>query len=157
MGRIYKTTQGKAIDMDSIRLVNEKTIAIGNMRVNAAGDQLGSGGAVVRGRNQAMDQQYQINNRSHDQRAFHTEQAQARQGAPAAQGQAVPQPPNPAAAIPEVDPSGVAFDPPAESATDPHAEPQLRGSLADSIAKSVTVTQELLDPRPTAPKGPQRI
>ena len=157
MGRIYKTTQGKTIDMDSIRLVNEKTIAIGNMRVNAAGDQLGSGGAVVRGRNQVADQQHQINNRSHDQRAFHAEQAQARQGAPSAQGQAVPQQPNPTPAVAEVDPNGVAFDPPAESTQDPHAEPQLRGSLADSIAKSVTVTQELLDPRPTAPKGPQRI
>jgi hypothetical protein len=157
MGRIYKTTQGKAIDMDSIRLVNEKTIAVGNMRVNAAGDQLGSGGAVVRSRNQTMDQQYQINNRSHDQRAFHTEQAQQRQGVPSAQGQAVPQQQNRVPAIPEVDPNGVSFDPPAESAPDIHAEPQLRGSLADSIAKSVTVTQELLDPRPNAPKGPQRI
>ena len=76
---------------------------------------------------------------------------------PSAQGQAVPQQQNPAPAIPEVDPNGVSFDPPAESGTDIHAEPQLRGSLADSIAKSVTVTQELLDPRPTAPKGPQRI
>jgi hypothetical protein len=157
MGRVYKTTQGKSIDMDSIRLVNEKTIAIGNMRVNAAGDQLGAGGAVVRSRNQAMDQQYQINNRSHDQRAFHTEQAQQRQGVASAQGQAAPQQYNTAPAVPEVDPSGVAFDPPEESHVDIHAEPQLRGSLADSIAKSVTVTQELLDPRPTAAKGPQRI
>lgn len=153
MGRVYKTTQGKSIDMDSIRLVNEKTIAIGNMRVNARGDQLGAGGEVARGRNQVADQQYQMNNRSHDQRAFQSQQAQQRQGAPSAQGQAVPQPV--AVAIPEVDPSGVSFDPPEEMV--PVAESQMRGSLADSIAKSVTVTQELLNPKPNAPKGPQRI
>jgi hypothetical protein len=149
MGRVYKTAQGKAVDMDHMRLKNEDTIAVGNMKVNARGDQLGPGGQVIKGRNQVADQQYRITNTtSHQQRVHQVQETQRRAGAAAGSGQAQAQP-----VIPEVDPSGVPFDPPEEVS----AEPQLRGSFADSIAKSVTVNQELLDPNMYKPKGPQRI
>ena len=36
----YKTMQGKAIDMDLLRQRNELTPAVGNVRVNARGDEL---------------------------------------------------------------------------------------------------------------------
>lgn len=52
---------GKPIDMDNIRLVNEDTIAIGNMKVNARGDELGFSGQVVKTRNQLMDEYYRLN------------------------------------------------------------------------------------------------
>ena len=152
MGRVYKTSQGKAIDMDNFRLKNEKTIAVGNMKVNARGDQLGAGGQVIKGRNQVADQQYRLNDPiAHAQRVHETQQNQRRSGAATGQGQAQPQPVEPP--IPEVDPNGVSFDPPELVET----APPMRGSLADSIAKQVTVTQELLDPHPNRPKGPQRI
>lgn len=149
MGRVYKTSQGKPIDMDHIRLKNEDTIAVGNMKVNARGDQLGPGGQVIKGRNQVADQQYQMSGSTmHQQRVHQVRETQRRAGAVSSSGQAQP-------VIPEVDPSGVPFDPPEDTAP----QQQMRGSLADSIAKSVAVDQELLDPNMynTRPKGPQRI
>lgn len=44
--RIYRTNKGVMIDMESMRATNEKTVATGNMRVNAKGDLL-KGGKVV--------------------------------------------------------------------------------------------------------------
>lgn len=61
MKKAYRTALGKQLDMDSLRLANEDTIAIGNMRVNARGDELGPGGKVIRTRNQVMDEYYRLN------------------------------------------------------------------------------------------------
>ena len=58
MGNKYKTAQGKVIDIDRIKMVNEKTIAVGNMKVNGGGDKLGRGGKIVQTRNQLMSEQY---------------------------------------------------------------------------------------------------
>ena len=55
--------------------------------------------------------------------------------------------------IPDVDPSGESFDPPELVQPLPQ---QMRGSLADSIARKVTVTQDLLDP-PNKRNGISRI
>lgn len=44
--RIYKTAKGKTIDMEAMRIANEKTVAAGNMGVNAKGDVL-KGGKIV--------------------------------------------------------------------------------------------------------------
>lgn len=61
MKRVYKSALGRAIDIDSLRLANEETIAVGNMRVNARGDELGPGGEVVRTRNEVMSDYYKLN------------------------------------------------------------------------------------------------
>lgn len=61
MSRIQRTAMGKSVDMDSLRLNNEETIAIGNMKVNARGDELGPGGRIVKPRNQVMDEYYRLN------------------------------------------------------------------------------------------------
>ena len=58
MGNKYKTAQGKILDIDKIRMVNEKTIAVGNMKVNGGGDKLGRGGEIIQSRNQVMADQY---------------------------------------------------------------------------------------------------
>ena len=42
--KTYRTANGQEISIESLRLQNEKTIAVGNMKVNARGDQLGPGG-----------------------------------------------------------------------------------------------------------------
>ena len=128
MGRKIKSANGKLIDIDNLRLMNEKTIAVGNMKVNARGDQLGQGGQVIQTRNQVMNQQYKIHSPMTDV---------------------------PPTTIPNVAPDGESFDPPEEIIKP--LEPRLRGNLADSIAKQATVTQELLDPDMYKPKGPQRI
>lgn len=47
---IYRTMQGKEIDMGKLVNQNETTIAVGNMRVNARGDRIGAGGKIVQTR-----------------------------------------------------------------------------------------------------------
>lgn len=52
--QIYRTMQGKEIDMGKLVNQNEMTIAVGNMRVNARGDRLGPGGKVVQTREEVL-------------------------------------------------------------------------------------------------------
>lgn len=61
MKKSYRSAQGRTIDMDSLRLTNEEIIAVGNMKVNARGDELGPGGAVIRTRNEVMSEYYNQN------------------------------------------------------------------------------------------------
>jgi hypothetical protein len=58
MARKHRTARGKMINMDAIRLANEEVIAVGNLRVNARGDQLGKGGKVIKTRSQVMKSVY---------------------------------------------------------------------------------------------------
>lgn len=60
MVKRYKSANGKIVDMDGLRLKNEDTIAVGNMRTNARGDELGPGGQVVKTRNQRMNENYKL-------------------------------------------------------------------------------------------------
>jgi hypothetical protein len=64
MGKAYTSMQGKEIDMEKLSLRNELTVAIGNMRVNARGDELGPGGKIIRTREQILQDYYKNNNRS---------------------------------------------------------------------------------------------
>lgn len=61
MKRTYRTAQGKMIDIDGLILTNEQTIAVGNMNVNARGDELGPGGAIKRTREQVLQDYYAKN------------------------------------------------------------------------------------------------
>lgn len=60
MGK-YKTMQGKEVDMDKLMTQNELMPAIGNVRVNARGDELGPGGVIVRKREDIMSAYYEDN------------------------------------------------------------------------------------------------
>jgi hypothetical protein len=57
----YKTAMGKAVDIDSLRVANENVIAVGNMRTNARGDELGAGGQVLKTRAQLMQEYHKLN------------------------------------------------------------------------------------------------
>lgn len=57
----YRTMQGKNVDMDAIRQKNELTVAVGNARVNARGDELGPGGKIIR-RKEDIDADYYADN-----------------------------------------------------------------------------------------------
>jgi hypothetical protein len=61
MNKIYRTLQGRQIDMDKLRNKNELMPAVGNMKVNARGDELGPGGKILRTREQIMAQYYENN------------------------------------------------------------------------------------------------
>ena len=64
MGRVYTSMQGKQIDMEKLQMKNELLPAIGNMKVNARGDELGAGGKIVRTREQILQDYYKNNSRA---------------------------------------------------------------------------------------------
>lgn len=60
MSKLYRTATGKVVDLDQLMLRNEDSIAVGNMKVNARGDELGPGGKVVKTRNQRVSEAYKL-------------------------------------------------------------------------------------------------
>lgn len=64
MGKTYTSVRGKEIDMEKLSLKNETTPAVGNLRVNARGDELGLGGKIVRTREQVLADYYKNNPRA---------------------------------------------------------------------------------------------
>src|SRR6056300_1702482 len=56
--KVYKSMQGKQVDMDMLRSRNELTPAVGNARVNARGDLLGEGGKIVKKREDMYKEYY---------------------------------------------------------------------------------------------------
>ena len=131
MATNHRTARGEAVDMDMIRLANESTIAIGNMRTNARGDQLGAGGKVVKTRSQVMQEYHKLNTDvPHDIPI----------GPADAETLAVEQPEMTNLATP------IAEDVPVtqSSATPQYVKP--RGSFAEAVAEQTEVIQELLEP-----------
>ena len=57
--KVYRSMQGKTIDMDLLRQRNELTPAVGNAKVNARGDELGPGGKIVRKKEEVLKDYYQ--------------------------------------------------------------------------------------------------
>lgn len=57
--KVYKTMQGKTIDMDMLRKRNELTPAVGNARINARGDELGPGGQIIRKKEDVLKDYYE--------------------------------------------------------------------------------------------------
>jgi hypothetical protein len=125
MANVRRTAMGGAIDMDRLRLTNENTIAIGNARTNARGDQLGPGGKVIKTRAQLQQEYYKLNTPVADNDTPVAESTSA-----------VNQP-----VIPLLQPT--AEDTPvAESSS--YVKP--RGSFAESVASETEIKTELLDP-----------
>ena len=61
MGKLHKTMQGKMVDMDKLMTQNELMPAIGNVRVNARGDELGAGGKIIKKREEIVADYYDTN------------------------------------------------------------------------------------------------
>jgi hypothetical protein len=55
---VYRSANGKAVDMGALRLQNEKTRAVGNMKVNARGDEINERGQVIRKKTEQVNNQY---------------------------------------------------------------------------------------------------
>ena len=56
--RVYKSAQGKSVDMGRLALQNEKTRAGGNMKVNARGDVINDNNKVIAKKNEQVNRQY---------------------------------------------------------------------------------------------------
>ena len=56
--KVYKTAQGKTVDMGRLMVQNEKTRAVGNMKVNARGDLVDDMNNVVSSKPQQVNNQY---------------------------------------------------------------------------------------------------
>lgn len=54
--KTYTTMQGKTIDLDKLRIKNETTLAVSNVRMNARGDELGPGGKIIRKKEDIMSE-----------------------------------------------------------------------------------------------------
>ena len=116
MKRVYTTANGRRINIDAVIAQHEETIAVGNMKVNARGDQLGAGGKVDTNRNKILSDYYKLNT------------PLATNGVPEPKSKEVKKDlvdewlePNPVATV--------------ASAETEESKTSLRGSLADSIAK----------------------
>lgn len=56
--RIYKTAQGKTVDIGALQLRNENVRAVGNQKVNARGDLIDSNNRPIVTRNEQVARQY---------------------------------------------------------------------------------------------------
>lgn len=52
--QVHRSMQGKEVDMNKLVMQNEMTVAVGNVKVNARGDELGPGGKIVRKREDVL-------------------------------------------------------------------------------------------------------
>jgi hypothetical protein len=134
MKRVYTTANGRRINLDAVIAQQEESIAVGNMKTNGRGDELGPGGRVERPKDKVMADYYKLNTpvatdtvpRSHKQTSTKD---------------LVDDWVEPAQVEPEV--PTVPVEP---------AKPALRGSLAGSVAKTQPVA-----PPEIKKSGPNRI
>ena len=52
--QVYRSMQGKEVDMGKLVMQNEMTMAVGNVKVNARGDELGPGGKIIKKREDTL-------------------------------------------------------------------------------------------------------
>ncbi len=57
--RMYRTMQGRMVDIEKLRAANESVRAVGNMNVNARGDVLGPGGQITTSKAEVMQKYYE--------------------------------------------------------------------------------------------------
>ena len=133
----YRTAMGKSIDIDTLRVANESVIAVGNMRTNARGDELGAGGQVVKTRAQLMQEYHKLNTpvAAHDDIV--------------ATSIDIPTKPVTKLAQPTAD------DTPVATSAPDYVKP--RGSFSGAVATETEVKQVLLDPLPGVTPGVKRI
>jgi hypothetical protein len=57
--RMYRTMQGRMVDIEKLRTANESVRAVGNMNVNARGDVLGPGGTIITPKSEVIAKYYE--------------------------------------------------------------------------------------------------
>jgi hypothetical protein len=146
--RVHRTARGQSIDMETLRLANEDTIAVGNMKVNARGDELGFGGKVIKTRKEVIDETYKVHTMvPQDDRVYtDAQESEAVNTKPTSSG---------VETVAKEEPK-----PTIEGFVAPKEEPQvMRGGLAAALAKKVEMTEPVVDPKGinTGDAGVKRI
>jgi hypothetical protein len=138
--KIYRTAQGKMVDLGRLQLQNENTRSVGNMKVNARGDRLDSLNRPIQSRNQQVDRQYQRQVTAQTQERVSTSQKSRTK-----KQAEIPQPPED-------------FDDNFEKTTEDRSasgSPIESGGLAAAIARARQIKQEpLKTPRDLAKQQP---
>jgi len=137
--RVHRTARGQVVDMESLRLANDGTIAVGNMKVNARGDELGFGGKVVRTKKEVMDETYKVHTMvPQDDTVYRdAEESEAVNIKPTSSGVET-------VVKEEPTPTVEGFVAPKE---EPVSEPQvMRGGLAAALAKKVEMSEPDVTP-----------
>lgn len=52
--QVYRSMQGREVDMQKMSMQHEMTVAVGNVKVNARGDELGPGGKIIKKREEVL-------------------------------------------------------------------------------------------------------
>lgn len=60
MSKVYRTARGESVDMTVLLSKNEREPALGNMRVNARGDEIDPDGNIVKSRSEIMQEYYNL-------------------------------------------------------------------------------------------------
>lgn len=139
MSKVYRTSRGEAVDMDMLRLSNENIIAVGNMKVNARGDELGHGGKVLKSRAQVMQQYHKLNTPVAD-------------NSPVTKSTTEEQAQNVSKLKTPIADSGPVTK---ETAATEYVKP--RGSFAGAVAEQTEVKQELSEPAALRNPGSQGV
>ena len=83
--RMYRTMQGRMIDIEQLRSANEDIRAVGNMNVNARGDVLGPGGQIATPKADVIAKYYEQPKGKVDDTPIRMRQTPPRRVAPAPQ------------------------------------------------------------------------
>jgi hypothetical protein len=142
--KIYRTAQGKMVDIGALQLRNENVRAVGNMAVNARGDLIDSNNQAIEARSQQVAKSYkkQTTNVS-DSNIYPVKQQEPKK---TKKSKTAVMAPSPAAEIQPAPPDPV----PAAPVAAKTADRPLTG-LAAAIAKARQIKQEeLTNPRDVA-------
>ena len=137
--KVYRTAQGKSVDLGTIMLQNEHVRAVGNMNVNARGDKLDQNNRVVETKPRQIQRQNArtTNVSAEPVQTSSTKAKKAKREKAQAEAQQVVQ-----TATPVVEQTPVAVsEPPAQNIATPGKIPE--GGLAAAIARQREVKQEL--------------
>ena len=123
--KVYRTANGKTVDMGALQLQNEDVRAVGNMSVNARGDLIDSMNRPIDSRNNRVNKQYGRQTNVQDTKIYSSAKAAE-------------------AVAPSVPPTPEDFEDDFVKSADEAVDSQESGGLAAAIAKARQVKQEPL-------------
>jgi O-acetyl-ADP-ribose deacetylase (regulator of RNase III) len=147
--KVYRTAQGKTVDLGTIMLQNEHVRAVGNMNINARGDKLDQNNRVIETKPRQIQRQNARTTNVSDEpvQTSATKAKKARREKAQAEAQHVAHAPTP---VEEQIPVAVSA-PPVQNIATPGKIPE--GGLAAAIARQREVKQELEKTRRQSQQG----